>query len=584
MTESAPSGGSGRAHGTRPRVWWFVVGGLLFWVAAVVYLVNQGIAAAGDASALLSETRRTADLGDLLDADEPSPLSEPLAAFSDSRTYLSNPIVRPATWLPVVGRQIRTAEAMATTAEDVLSGIEDLRTGLLDRTGDGLPRGAERVEFLNWFVDELDRLGELVDDADLGPAEALVRPLASARHDVRLELDDAAVTVADARAGAAAVRDLLATDARYLVLAANNAEMRTGTGMFLSIGTLRFEDGRVRVEDFEATAHLTLEGRVDGPADTEALWGFANPGQEWRNLGLTPYFDTNASMAAEMWSELGRGEVDGVLSIDVVGLATLVDVTGPVSVGGVEFDAEALQDHLLHDQYEDIDSLDDNAARRDALAGVAATVLGGLDAPDLDVVALADALRDAQAGRHLLAWSRDDVQQAGWRVLGVDGTLGPTSMLFGLANVDGSKLDPFVRLDARFDVATPRDGQTRVDVTVDVRNRTPAGEPRYIVGYDDSAQYEGVFVAYLPGVVTTVDTGERTTLAGGREADSVVLGLGVSVPRGESRQLRFSFSLPSADARALELIAGARTAPLNIRLGDRTVTDRRNRALDLYAT
>ena len=61
---------------------------------------------------------------------------------------------------------------------------------------------------------------------------------------------------------------------------------------------------------------------------------------------------------------------------------------------------------------------------------------------------LASELVDVASGRHLMLWSRDPDEQAGWDAVQVAGTLKPNSMLLGLHNRGGNKLDQFLDVNA----------------------------------------------------------------------------------------------------------------------------------------
>ncbi len=73
-------------------------------------------------------------------------------------------------------------------------------------------------------------------------------------------------------------------------------------------------------------------GKVTPTGDLAARWGWLKPGQDWRNLGLTPQFDVNGPLAAQMWEAETGQHVDGVLAVDVEALHQLLEVTGPVTL------------------------------------------------------------------------------------------------------------------------------------------------------------------------------------------------------------------------------------------------------------
>src|SRR5207247_1833460 len=128
---------------------------------------------------------------------------------------------------------------------------------------------------------------------------------------------------------------------RYLVLAANNAEMRAGSGTVLSAGVLTARDGRLSLGEFQPTGDLRLPG--DGvalPKDLRARWGWLHPGREWRNLAASPRFDVTGEVATRMWRAAGGKPVEGVLVVDVEALASVLRAVGPVDVGGERIDAD----------------------------------------------------------------------------------------------------------------------------------------------------------------------------------------------------------------------------------------------------
>lgn len=535
------------------------------------------------------------EVTDLVDPDADLGVEQAGEDFHDSAGHLGNPVLTPARFLPVIGRQIQAADALAESGSAVLDRVIQLRADLLERTGDGLPAGEQRVEFLAWLSDELDSTGQLVAGLDFGPETALVAPLDRARRTVDDNLDLMSGALDDARAASDAALAVFGQRSRYLVLAANNAEMRVGSGMFLSIGELRIEGGSLAVSEFESVENLTLEGRVDAPPEVEQLWGWANPGREWRNLGLTPDFTVNGSMAAQMWTELGNEPVDGVLMVDVPALALLLEVTGSVTgPGGTRIDSSNVEEVIFHDQYLDLDDGDANDARREQLAEVAGAVLAQLDRPGLDLGAFATAMQSAQRGRHLLAWSADERQQNGWETLGVDGAVNADDLIVGVANIDASKMDPFLRVGVDVDtraVAADEvadgdgagDPETEIRLSVTVANRTPPGEPLYVLGADPEATYDGIVVAYLPQWARAISAEGGEIVASGREDGNLVIGVSIAVPRGEQTTVDIVVRGPSPAAADVTLLPGARRPAVGWRHEDAKFTDRRRQSMDLHA-
>ncbi len=553
---------------------------------AAAALLFLGVSAASSGASELRGARARFELTALADPELDPGLQHAADDFDRSAGLLGNPVLTPARYLPVIGRQLRSAHALADSGSTVLDRLLVMRAELLDRTDDGLPDGLARVEFLTWLREEFAAVEADLVAVDLGPSEALVAPLDDARRTVEENLSLVIGAVADGRQATDTALSVFGDSSRYLVIAANNAEMRVGSGMFLSLGELRVDAGRLEVSDFEPTDELTLEGRVAAPPEVETLWGWADPGREWRNLALTPDFRVNGSMAAQMWTELGRDPVDGVLMVDVRALALLLEATGPVTgPDGDLIDADNVEQLLLHDQYLDVDGRDSNEARREQLADVAKAVLAELDRPGLDLGALANALQGAQQGRSLLAWSADETQQAGWETLNIDGAVDPGDALIGVANVDASKMDPFLRVTTAVRSVEIDDETSEVTFEVTVANRTPDGEPLYVLGGDESATYDGIVVAYLPdwASIVRVDGGE--IVASGREDGNLVLGAALAVPGGKGRRVEIVVQGPTSAWASVRVLAGARPTATRWTIeGQRDFTDRRDRTVDLHGS
>ena len=124
---------------------------------------------------------------------------------------------------------------------------------------------------------------------DPGPGKALLGPVASKYNEFVGDLDQAKTTLSNTSQASAAVAGILQGPQQYLVLMANNAEMRAGSGMFLDAGVLSSNNGSLQLGDLVPTADIPLApGEVAVNAELERNWGFLKPGVDWRNLGLTP--------------------------------------------------------------------------------------------------------------------------------------------------------------------------------------------------------------------------------------------------------------------------------------------------------
>jgi hypothetical protein len=481
--------------------------------------------------------------------------------FAAARTQVRSPLLAPLRVLPVVGRQVRSVDALTGAARDVVdagvNAIEGARTQLRQVK----PVGHERVVLVQ-------RLGEVASVAyehlaavDLGPSKALIGPLADARTRFGKELRKLKDATARSRDASAGMARFLQGPSTYLVFAANNNEMRIGSGTFLSVGTLTVNDGAFDLGDLRPTAEFQVPA-AQAPkltGDFAKRWGWLQPNQEFRNLASSPIFPTQAAVATRMWTALGNPKVDGVLALDPVALKALVQATHPVVVDGKQYGPNNLLPEVYLNQYVGLSGTDEvQQARRDRLSAIAKAAIQNLQG-DFDTTDLIDTLRIAAEGRHIIGWSRDRAEQAGWEAAGIGGILGRDSLMLGVHNRGGNKLDQFLDVQAHLRTATDAKG-TAVSIAVTMTNNSPAGLPQYVAGPYPNAvdskegRYQGLLTAELPSlardIYITDAAGKRLKLvASGSDEEQWVASAYVQADRAQTAKATVHFRLPAGDRR-----------------------------------
>lgn len=517
MTESEPTSERRWRFPPRLRIW--LLATLLLWAVAVGVLL---FSAQRDARAGESALRSVADLDDptAIDLDELGrALSDGKSSLNRADRRLGNVALAPLRIVPVVGRQLASTRALVATSSDVVNELEPLVAEAQGVRDD--PNRADKVAFLRSVEERLGRLDAVIDAVDLGPSDNLVAPLA----DGRLELQDRLVVLSDDIDQYRAVAEGMASfldDGTYLILGSNNSEMRLGSGMHLSVGRLTMSGGEFDLPGLESSEDFEpITGAVVLDEDVAARWGYLGLEDDIRKLGYSARFDEHvAPQALELWRAATGEELDGVLLLDPFVLDALLTVLGGVELDGERFDSSNTLEYLLQDQYaqfdfEDIDGIEVDVdekeelreERRDRLSVLAAAVADEFGTAAWDPIDLIRALQPVAAGRHLMAYSRDDAEQAGWRAMGIDGALtGDDTGVFWL-NTGASKLDPF--LDVKVDVVTEIDGDARrVDVTVTTFNGATADLPNYAQGpwlslsLPEPSSYRGRLAFYAPNGVT----------------------------------------------------------------------------------
>jgi len=549
------------------------------WLVAVVALavfavrdLRIGIADVGTARAGLTAQR-------LVAGDPAVAMRAAERRFSAASAKLDNPAMLPLRFLPVAGRQLRAASALSTAAEIVARtgarGIESAASALRDAPADGPGR-----------VALVGRMGRIIDAArrdlagvDAGPGRALVRPLAVRRATFVTQLDEARSSLVHASDAIVAVHSLLEGPSKYLVLAGNNAEMRAGSGAFLSVGMLDSSAGTLHLGDFQSAGDLLLP--PPGPAmehDLEARWGWLDPNREWRNLGVTPRFEVTGAMAASMWEARTGEKVDGVLAMDVAALKAVLRATGPVDVDGERVDADGVERLLMHDQYVDAGAQRsrEQIARRERLGAIGSAAVNALEAGNFSVPDLTGALVEAAASRHVLIWGRETAAQRGWKAVGASGEVGGDGVLIAVINRGANKLDQFLAVENR--MSTSRAGaDTEVALAVTLDNKTPPGEIPYIAGPSPEAQtgegeYRGLLSVTLPAAARAPKSDGTGFVVGGRDGPSSVVAVEVRIQRGETKTVTLRFTMPGAHG-SLRQLPSARIPPVEWRRGANAFND-----------
>jgi len=500
---------------------------------------------------------------DLLDGAPVRPLGSAKASFDAAHSRLTTPLVWPLRFVPVLGRQLRAATALVGAASRVSAVGADSVSAARSALQAPHATGPERVALLRKLHDIAASANRRLARVSLGPSHALVGTISSKRAELADKLNSVHRGLSDAAVATQGLPDVLAGPRRYLLLAANNSEMRAGSGSFLSGGELTVADGTLKLGELKPTGDMKLtEANAPpiGDADFEARWGFLNPNHEWRNLASSPRFPASAQLAARMWPAIGGQAVDGVVAMDPVALQAFLKATGPVTVGGVKVGADNVLGLLLHDQYASLpvpapgQKFDvAQAARREQLGQIARTILDRVSSGPVDIATLGGALADVAHGRHLLAWSSSAAEEAAWTAAGVDGSINGSSLMVAPLNRGGNKLDHFLAVDCSFVVANGK-----ATLTVSLRNQTPAGENVYVAGpYPGSGvgagDYTGIFTVVLPKFAANAGVDGFTRFsAAGPDGPAQVVAVPMTIKRGESATFTVRFDLPAHGSLTVE--------------------------------
>ena len=489
----------------------------------------------------------------------------------------------------------RVARSAALSVAGVVPGLRGQRSGLLEliedstaaaTTGGNLlaqvdsMAGRTQVRDGAVPVDGLQELDGAVRDAG-GAIGALARPDAALwgpLGDARREFDDVVRSTAGRLIrGADALRAASSFmgadgDRRYLVALQNNAEMRD-QGAILSYAVTRFTGSPPRLV-FERNGSV-LDLPLDRPAPTpippgtQEVFGFIRPTQLWQSVNATADFTFSGRAMVDMYRQATGQTVDGVVAVDVPGLAALLRAVGPVTVDGLREPLTSANAGriLLHDLYQGLGPTNDQTIRKERLGDVLRAVTDRLTSGTRDAVALGRELGTAAQGGHLRLFSASAPEQEVFERTGLGG--GPATALpdrtFHLAveNRTATKLDYFIKPSVRQDIQLTETGTAIVRTTVTVENQAPKdGQPSYQLGPDGvSTKRPGDYLAWLLlwGPAASIQAGSTS------ESGLLLSQQVVDIAAGDRRELSFETVVPRAvrDGRLeFRLVPQARLEPM----------------------
>ncbi|MCL2848417.1 MAG: DUF4012 domain-containing protein [Micrococcales bacterium] len=506
---------------------------------------------ASQAARALSEARSTAARmhTDLRHGSAPAPDDVAGAAAAASRAHAAtrDPVYRLASGLPWVGDQLGAVASVAAGLDEVTSVAVPPLVDLVTAVDDGTLRtddGTIDLGFLAAAAPQVRAADQTITTvrADIGAISrsGLIGPLATAVRQADDALASLATTVHQARQVTDLAPAMLGADGprTYLVLALNNAELRPAGGIVGAGIALSIDGGHVTLgTQLAASALATGQVPVLPLTDDELAADGDRLGRYLQNATLTADFPRTAELARARWHQETGEDVDGVVALDAVAVATVLRAVGPVTTDdGTVFAADTFVAAILRDPYlGDVDPV----ALDETFAQVAASVFTGLLTADLDGAQLMDTVRDVVAGQRLRVWSAHEAEQAVLAATTLGGAFGSAAAADAgvfLTDTTGGKLNYYLTVVTSLStpVCTGGTGTAQVEVTFTYEPPADIADASvFLRGVDEPGRARGdagLLVTVYPtagGVIgpVTVDGAP----AGGQQ---VVLGArtGVRVP------------------------------------------------------
>lgn len=541
-------------------------------VAAVV-LVAVGVAGAGWLSVRVQQA--VSDLNRAKDAvaDLPTDLAAlPSAAdrldavgglTGSARAASADPLWRAAELLPVLGDDLRAVRVVAESTDALVSQVVQP----LVRAGLTLDVGSLRRDDGSLDLAALEAATPTLARSDAAarriagrlaavPTDGLVPPVAEGLEELTSATQELARTTQRLARGAQVLPPVLGFEGprRYFVAFQNVAEARASGGIVGTFGILDVEAGRLELVRTGVNNELDRlpAAPVDLGAEYRARYG--ELAAEVDNANLTPHFPFAAEQLLGHWRAASGESLDGVVAVDPVGLARLLEATGPVTLSdGEVVAAEDVVDLTLRQVYE---RFTDEEARRGYLVDLVHRTFAQLTSPSTSTEDLLRAVADAVGDRRLLLYSAVAEEEALLEDLGAAGSMpsaGSGARLVVVNNAGANKLDYYLDRDIRYEVGCAQNGRTRSVLRVALTNGAPAeGLPRYVMSHAEDlaaspATNRTIVSAYVPAgtgsVGLTVD-GRPAGFLVGRERGFDVFSATVDLPPGERVELVWELDEP----------------------------------------
>jgi len=569
------------------------------WGVLVAFVVAVGICglaaltltrAASDLQGARDDLDQVQDLveaGRIGEAQERLDAAYALASTANGRLY-GNPALDLVGGLPVARQNL---DSLRSSTGDSLELVDSGRRILRAATPLAGEDGRLEVSLRDGTVDataivavreELAASAATLPRAPEQPGDQwLLGPVRELKDEVATESESRVRQFRSVAQGLQVLEDLTGAQGprRFLIAVANPAEMRGTGGMILSYGVLESEDGEAEVGDFGRIDEINLDQplppeQVDLPEDVLARWQGFDITQRWRNATVAADLTVAAPTMVQMYEQATGERADGVIQVDPVGLAALLEATGPVEVGELgTVDADNVVDLTLNEAYLRFPDIDD---RSDVLADVAEAAFDRLlDGEIPSLRGLGEAMLQTASERHLAMWSRDAGVQAAVDAFGASADLPDPEAEYvhlGVQNISGNKLDYYVDTTLALEGVRPGGEGGTVEAAVTVTNTAPAGatEPAYVFGpFDESEQagvYRGLVSLYLPRGTTLVgSSGDPPDAQPSVQAEDgrAVVGYTLAVPAQGTHTVVLELRLPPRPegAYALEALPSGRVRP-----------------------
>lgn len=366
----------------------------------------------------------------------------------------------------------------------------------------------------------------------------------------------------------------------YLIGFQTPAEARGTGGLLGGFGILRFENGRATMDTLAPNTELVkASAAIDLGPEFNKVYQWANPYTDFRNSNLSPHFPYAAEIWKSMWEGESKQQIDGVIAVDPIALSYLLGAVGPITMpDGELITADNVVELTMSTAYArfppeyktfwngDVLTLPD--ARKKYLQTIAAEAVQKLLGQTQSPRKILDALGKAASQGRIAVWSANPADQLLLEKTPLAHIVPEDEAPYAqvvINNLAGNKMDYYLRRE--IEVAADGCDEDRRNSTVTVRlTNTSTGKqlPEAVAGL--SGLVEGLPISLPDGsmvssirlfatqgaqLMSVTSNGKRTTATANVERGRPSFDVQVAIPPGQSGELVFRLSEPTApgDAR-----------------------------------
>ncbi|MBM9458391.1 DUF4012 domain-containing protein [Nocardioides sp. zg-536] len=440
------------------RVWiWCgaaAVAALVAWTGWIAWQVNR------DLNDVVRHSEAIQDAVEVRDATQLEQALANLREASDSAAERTSGITWGAlTLLPIVGDDATGIKVVSRIADELArDGIEPL-VAASESFEDLLPRdGRIDIEAIRSIEEPTSKAQRAFADADLLLADidasGFIARIEDRFEDLRKRVRRAATNLRTASTATRVLPSMLGGDRpqHYLLVFQNNAEIRATGGLAGAVSYVKSDAGSLQLKAQKAGSEFgeTSEPVIPLSKAESTLYGDVL-GTYFVNAGMTPDVPRAAALLRARWDqEYPARPVDGVIMVDAVAIAYMLEATGPIDVEGVRIDGDNAVDELLHRSYLRMpDPKDQDAFFAEVAEATFDRFIGGVDKPELLIKALARAARERRSMIHSFD-AQTQSELAGSVIAGEvskRGAYRDPNVLVTLNDTTGAKMSYFLRYD-----------------------------------------------------------------------------------------------------------------------------------------